>query len=301
MKKLLILLCLFSLTKIDAQTKADDLTKLQELELEMNQLASTILTDTIQENRLLADKELKVKMEEALHINGGFDYPFDSLTNISFQYPEDRSFRIITWQLYVDVEDYRYMGYIQTNSAEPQVTVLKDQSKAIEDPEYDILDAENWFGGVYYNVMEFKHKEGKRYLLFGFNGYKLFHRRKFIDVLYFENGQAVFGADVFQSDQANRPDLAKNRMLMTYSAETIVKLNYDEGLKLIIFDHLIAGAGSLPGQGPVMVPDGSYKGYKLKKGNWVLVDKIFDHTYETAPRPAPILNGRKGKNVFGNR
>ncbi|MEM9821154.1 MAG: hypothetical protein AAF985_08790 [Bacteroidota bacterium] len=301
MKNLLILLCFLPLYQVNAQIDADAFKQLQLLEAEMQGLAKTLLLDSIQENRLLANQTLKVKMEEALNIEGSFDYPFDSLVNLSFQYPDDRSFRIITWQLYVDLEDYRYAGYIQTNAAKPQVTPLKDQSKTVEDPEYDVLDGANWFGGVYYKLMQFKHSKGQRYLLFGYNGYKLFHKRKFVDVLYFENGQAVFGDDVFQSDQPNRPDLAKSRMVMTYSAETMVKLNYDENLDIIIFDNLIAGAGSLPGQGPVMVPDGSYSGYRLKKGNWVFVEKIFDHIYETTPRPHPILNGRRGKNVFGNR
>ncbi|MEM8906458.1 MAG: hypothetical protein AAGD05_01325 [Bacteroidota bacterium] len=304
MKKLLLFFVFLSPFWLTAQS--DSLTHsasspLQQLEVAMKSLALTVLTDSIQQNRLEAHEQLKTKMQEALQMPGSFDYPFAELPSISFQYPDDRSFRVVTWQLYVDMNTYRYAGYLQSNAPQPQLTVLMDRANEVEDPEYDILDADHWFGAVYYNIKSFNHPEGRRYLLFGFNGYQLFHKRKFIDVLSFDQGVPVFGATVFQSNEPNRPDLAKNRLVLTYSAETYVRLNYDENLSLIVFDNLLVGAGALKGQGPVMLPDGSYCGYQLKKGNWVYVDKLFDHTYDSAPRPQPVLgNGRKGKNVFGN-
>lgn len=299
MKKLLILLVLFSGGMLKAQT---DTVQLLALEKEMMVLSKTILTDSIEENRLVAHESLKKTMEKALNIEGSFAYPFDSLSSISFQYPDDRGFRIITWQLYVDINDYRYGGFIQNNQAKAGIFALNDQSASVEELEYDVLDAETWFGAVYYNIKSFKQKEGKRYVLFGFNGHQLFHKRKVAEVLHFEDNVPVFGAPVFLSDQPNRPDLTKNRLVMTYSAETTIRLNFDEQLGIIIFDNLLTASGSIRGQGPVFLPDGSYRGYKLKKGNWEYVEKVFDHTYETAPRPQPILNeGRKGRNIFGNK
>ena len=229
-----------------------------------------------------------------------FKYPFDSLNTVSILYPADSTFRVFTWQLYEDINTYTYFGIIQTNSDSPVVHVLKDQSNEIEELETDILETDSWYGALYYNIKEFEGKEGKHYLLFGFDGYEFFNKRKLIDVLTFEDGQPIFGAPVFEPSEPNRPDLTKSRLVLTYGAETTIRLNYDESLNIIIMDNLMPGGGSLKGQ-IAMLPDGSYKGYKLDGNRWAYVDKIFDHTYEKAPMPQPILNKRKGKDIFGNR
>jgi hypothetical protein len=71
-------------------------------------------------------------------------------------------------------------------------------------------------------------------------------------------------------------------------------------MNMIIADHLIEHAGRLPGQAKVMVPDGSYIGFEKEGGLWNYVDKIATEVMETAPRPKPVLDARKGKKIFGN-
>jgi len=78
-------------------------------------------------------------------------------------------------------------------------------------------------------------------------------------------------------------------------------LNIDESLKAIIFDHLVVMKGQLPGQGLTYVPDGTYEGYKLEKGLWVYVPKMFHGVLDKAPRPEPKLDGRKGIDIFGKK
>ncbi len=263
-------------------------------------LGETLLKDTIASNRQKAAQDLKKGLQEMLTQKETFAYPFDSLQSVSILYPADSTFRILTWQLYEDINTYTYFGIIQTNSDSPVVHVLKDQSGEIEELETDIVEADSWYGALYYNVKEFEGKEGKYYLLFGFDSYEFFNKRKLIDVLTFEEGQPIFGAPVFEPTEPNRPDLTKSRLVLTYSAETTIRLNYDESLNVIIMPNLMPGSGPLKGQ-IAMLPDGSYKGYKLDGNRWAYVDKIFDHVYEKAPTPAPILHKRKGKDIFGNR
>ena len=55
--------------------------------------------------------------------------------------------------------------------------------------------------------------------------------------------------------------------------------------------------GRKPGQGPTLVPDGSYVGYKWDGTYWNKVDKIFDQVSATPP-----MDGRKkksNKTLFG--
>lgn len=274
---------------------------LQEVERQLMQLTNTLLADTIQKNRVVAAEKMDTLLQNALVAPGAFDYPFDSITGFSILQPEDKSFRIFTWQLYVDVNEYQYYGVIQLPGDTPMVIPLKDKSEDLvsEDLPYEILDKSNWYGALYYNIKAYDSPQGKRYLLFGFDGYRLYHKRKLVEVLYFEQGEPVFGDAAFFPTEADRPDLALNRFMLTYGAVTSIRLNYDDYLGKIIFDHLLEGRGMLDGE-MSFLPDGSYKGYVLKDGRWVLVDKIFDHTYDSAPRPQPVLGGKKQKDVFGN-
>jgi len=68
---------------------------------------------------------------------------------------------------------------------------------------------------------------------------------------------------------------------------------------MIVYDHIISTI--LPGIGPGMVQDGSYEAYELKRGKWIYVEKLFNETQDEPIRPVPILNERKGKDIFGKQ
>jgi len=187
------------------------------------------------------------------------------------------------------------------NQEELKLIPLIDRSHQVEDVEYDILKADQWFGALYYNIRQFETNEGRRYLLFGYDANTFFQKRKLLDVLSFRENKPAFGAPVFATanSQARNP-VTKNRLLLQYSAESSIKLNFDELHNMIIFDHLVEMKG-IPGQGMTSYPDGSYEGYKLQNGLWVHVDKIFDQVNEEVPREEPVLEGRKQKNIFGHQ
>ncbi len=262
-------------------------------------LSFLIVNDSLEENRLLAVKKLIPTLVKALKHENSFQYPFEKLKSISIQYPADSTFRIFTWQLYVDENDYRYFGAIQMNTPSLKLFPLQDRSHEVTNVDNDILTPEKWYGSVYYNLLDFDTDEGKKYLLFGYDGFSFHTKRKLIDVLSFKNGKPVFGAPVFASLDLENPHKPKNRLVLTFSAAASVKLNYDGHLNMIIFDHLITGFSEVPGQGPTNLPDGSYEGYQLKNGQWIHVDKVFDRVYETAPREEPILDDEKKKDIFG--
>jgi hypothetical protein len=110
----------------------------------------------------------------------------------------------------------------------------------------------------------------------------------------------VFGKEVFiAKDEDGNPD-AKNRLMLEYSSDSNVGLNFNQGMGMIVYDHLISRMGRLPEQGPTMLPDGSYCGYKPEEGKWIYVDKLFNEVSTTVPRPKPILDGNK-RNIFGKK
>jgi hypothetical protein len=262
-------------------------------------LAFSILRDSLPEGRFAACRQFIPILVRALKTPHSFEYAFERLNTISIQYPRDSSFRIFTWQLYVDENDYRYFGAIQMNTPELKLFPLVDRSQNLEgeDLEQAVLSPENWYGVLYYNLYQVDQPRGNYYLLFGYDAYRFYQKRKLIDVLRFDrDGKPVFGAPVFVHRERGMPP-TKNRVLLQYSSESTVRLNYDEELKIIIFDHLIEMAGFM-GEGANKYPDGSYEGYRLENGLWRHIPKVWDQVSDEPPRPFPILDTRK-KDILG--
>lgn len=286
-------------------TSLQPLTEKSQMELYEDTLAVlgyAVVNDSLPDNRFLACREMIIRLKQALKTPGSFDYPFERLQSISIQYPQDSSFRIFSWQLYVDKDEYRYFGAIQLNTPELTLIPLQDRSFEItDDPENVVLEPEEWYGAVYYNVKQVDTPNGPYYLLFGFDGYSFYYKRKVIDVLRLENGKATFGAPVFyHSATQEAPEFAKSRIVREYSAAASVKLNYDPTFEIIMFDHLVPGGGQY-GEGITYYPDGSYEGYKLQNGRWLYIEKVFDQVSAEAPRDYPILDQRGEKNIFGRK
>jgi hypothetical protein len=268
-------------------------------------LGYAVVNDSLADNRFLACREMIVRLKQTLKAPGSFAYPFDRLKSISIQYPQDSSFRIFSWQLYVDKDEYRYFGAIQLRDQELQLIPLQDRSFQItENPEQVVLDPDHWYGSVYYNIKRFDTPDGPNYLLFGFDGYAFYYKRKVIDVLRIRDGKATFGAPVFYHPAtAESPEFTKNRIIREYSAAATVRVNYDPTYEMIMFDHLVPGGGQY-GEGITYYPDGSYEGYELNAGMWYYVEKIFNQVSTEAPRDYPVLQGgRMGENtnIFGNK
>ena len=263
--------------------------------------AHGVLTDTASTRRFAACKELILGLKNALKQENSFAYPFSKLNAVSIQYPADSSFRIFTWQLYVDEDNYKYYGAIQMNSPELQLIPLIDRSQNVTDPEQETLFPNSWYGVVYYNIRQVDGPEGRYYLLFGFDGYEFFRKRKIIDVLSFQDGQAVFGRPVFIRRENGGFESSRKRLFMEYSAEVSTRMNYDEILERIVFSHLIERPGAY-GEGLVKYPDGTYEGYSLKDGLWYHEDRIFTQVQDEPPRPFPVLDSReKNIDIFGNK
>lgn len=255
-------------------------------------LAMMMNTDTMKEVRFATTQRMIPTLVRALQIRNSYFYKFERLKTVSIQYAPDSTFRIFTWQLFVNNDEYRYYGAIQMKGSTLKLFPLVDRSFKVTDPQQTVLSKENWYGSIYYNIKMMDSPEGKRYLLFGYDAYSFFRRRKIIDVLTFKNGEPVFGAPVFPPTVSNTQPV--KRFVLEYSADASVKLNYDAALGMIVFDHLIAMNGQ-HGEGPTNVPDGSYEAFKIQKDKLVYLDKLPVTVQKDAPRPSPVLDTRDKK------
>ena len=302
--KYLLFSFLFLTGHLYAQPKsnfsAEDLQLLQQYEDTLGLMAHLVVNDSLEENRFAATKKMIKTLVKALKIDNSFAYPFEQLKTVSIQYPADSTFRIFTWQLYVDKDEYRYYGAVQTDSKKLELFPLIDRSASLDNIEYLELPPEKWYGNLVYNIRDFDTPEGKKYLLFGYDAYSFFERRKVMDVLYFKNEKPVFGAPVIYFPDPSGTMQLQNRFALTYSAEASIGLNFDEGENKVIYNHLTVGG---PGYGgtPTKIPSGSYDGFVLQDGNWIYEQEVFDFITPEGeyPRPEPVLNGRGGKGVFG--
>ncbi len=303
MKKPLIFIfgLLFSITTFaqnDTPLQAEDAAYISSIEDTLSLLAFATINDSLEDNRFGATRELARKLVQALKKPHSFHYPFDRLSQyVSIQYPQDSTFRIFTWQLFVNDNEYRYYGAIQMNQPELKLFGLIDRSFSLDgNLEKVVTTPDKWYGALYYNIKETQTPNGSYYLLFGYDHTEFFRQRKLVEVLTFQNGEPQFGAPVFIDPKTN---VTKNRLMIEYSTATSAGLRYDEIQEIIIFDHLITMNGQY-GEGPTNFPDGSYEGYQEQDGIWYHIEKVYDVISDEPPRPYPVLDRdetiKKGKN-----
>ncbi len=230
-------------------------------------LAFAVVNDSIETDRFGACHALITCLVRTLKTDNSFKYPFERLKSISIMAPPDSSFRIFTWQLFVNDSTYRYYGAIQMNRSELQLFPLRDRSFEFETPPpfLEECNPERWYGALYYNLRQFDTREGRKYLLFGYDAFSFFEKRKVVEVLSFNaDGKPVFGAPVFDAlpGRENGPPVL--RLIFEYSAEASVRVNWDEEYQMVLFDHLIPMVSPF-GREMAMVPDGSYDGLKFEK------------------------------------
>jgi hypothetical protein len=275
-------------------------TSLAEKELALSYYCDVMSNASEPRHRLKAMEEFNTQFVSILAEPGAYDYPFDSLKWISKLVPEDKQCRIFTWEVNASQDDFRYFGLIQTR--EGKVIPLTDKFREAEDLSGSEFPADQWLGSVYYNILTIKEKKDKTYyVLFGMRRENRFENTKLVDPLFFTSeGEVFFGKPVFRKKEADGQTTASHRLLFRYSSDSKVTVNYNPGMNMIMADHLIARMGRLPGQGQSFVPDGSYIGFEREESFWNYIDKIATDIMETAPRPRPVLDERKGKKIFGN-
>ncbi len=296
-----------NLRPANSRISPEDWASIKVIEDTLGLLAYTLLNDSLEENRYLACRAIIPRLVSALKHPYAFDYPFERLQYLSIQYPADSSFRIFTWQLFVNKDEYRYYGAIQMNQKELQLNPLIDRSFEITDDDlaYASLSPDRWYGYVVYDLRGFDTPQGRHYLLFGADSYAAYRRRKIVDVLHFNaEGKPSFGLPIFagKPDEEGQSLPPQNRLIQEYSAASYVSTRYEDSKQMIMLEHLIPTAG-LYGEGIVNVPDGSYVGYQLgQDGHWHYLPKVFDHIYPENEYPREKRSEKAAKrDVFGRR
>ncbi len=280
---------------------AADKKTLQQKEDSLKSHALDLIQNINAQNRFAADSTFTKMFVRALKINHAFDYPFDSLITISKLYPPDSSFRIFTWQLVVNDDVIRQHGAIQMKTADGSLKLfpLIDKSDIMLHPSDTVSNNMGWMGAVYYRMVQTQTVGQRYYTLLGYDENNLRSNRKIIEVLHFADGAPVFGGAFFNFSKDIEKHPAISRYIMEYKKSTGARLNYDEQLGMIIYEHLISETNE-PAKKFTLIPDGDYEGFKWTNGQWLHVDKVFNQVTPEgfAPSPNPVKD-EQGNTIEG--
>ena len=284
---LLFLATIYFNTSICQSLKPKDAKNILNSEDSMKHVVSTILKGITFEDRRKSDSIFTKLLVRSLKTSYSYNYRFSTLDNISILYPPDSSFRIFTWQLMVDDNQFVHRGAIQMKTADGslQLIPLFDKSNSFENPEDSVCSNSNWIGAIYYNIVQKKYNNKNYYSLLGFDEHGLATNRKIIDVLYFENNKAIFGGDFFVTPSEGPNPNKRNRIVIEYKKNAAPRLNYDSDMNMIIKEHLIS-ENNMPNDKSTLIGDGDYEGFFWKDGKWIFISKVFYNITPQGINPA---------------
>lgn len=257
--------------------QSDNVKRIVKSEDSMKVVANKILQAITVEERKKSDSLFTKMLVRCLKTSYSYFYQFSSLYNISILYPPDSSFRIFTWQLMIDDNHYIHHGAIQMNTPDGALKLIPlfDKSNSINEPEDTICSNSSWIGAIYYKIVQKQYNGKNYYTLLGYNEFGLASNKKIIDVLYFENNNAIFGGHFFSITNDEFPKINYYRLVIEYKKNAAPRLNYDEDMGMIIKEHLIS-ENNQPELKYTLIGDGDYEGFYWKEGKWIYVNKVFD-------------------------
>lgn len=249
---------------------------------ELKDLQYRVFKSKKETERLAANREFIKAIEVIAQHSAALTFPFDSLKDISTLAPKDKHFKLLTWNIPRDDESHLYFGFLMIDHLKRvkkgflshetihayEYFKLVDKSMGIKNPETFVGAPANWFGMLYYDIIEC---DGY-YTLLAWDGNDKLVQRKFIDVLYFKSdGDPVFGKDVFKFPKKN-----PKRLMFEYSSEVTMSLKYNRKSGRIIYSHLAPREEGhvLDGLYQYYGPDGSFDSMVQKKGKWIADEDV---------------------------
>ncbi len=251
--------------------------------------ADVMINSSEASSRIRAANEFSELFSEYLMQNTIYQDSAAFFKYISILDAPKNQFKLITWLIKGDNENYDFNGFIVRPDG--NVTTLNKTDIVSENLEYSQSSDENWYGCLYYKMIPNKDTGG--YILFGYDPNGLYDNQKIIDHMMVSSNSVNFGAEIFE-DKENL-DTYKNRLVLKYSSDASVTVNYNKDMRMIVHDHLSQVMGFQSGQGPTAIPDGTYEGYYFNKGKWKYKEKLFNHIYDEAPRPQPVFKDVEDK------
>ena len=263
------------------------------------QMATKLLTelrsskDDVQTQKLHA--EFKKAMAELVRSKDFFDFPLQGL-KIADLKSNDQTVRLLTWNVELSDLSNTYGGFVlRREEGKERVLVLElmDILDPYSSKPENVVDTKNWYGAIYYKIIDFSFQGKTQYLLFGYDGGTTMSNYKLLDVLSFTGQSAKFGSPVFKD-----PKSLKKRVVFEYANMASMSLEFEPKRARIVFDHLSPEAPALEGVAAYYFPDMSYDAYvyDYDREIWNLEsDVIATNPEDVGERFYYALNKKTGK------
>ncbi len=263
---IVILIILFSSSAL--YSKNNDFLIFKNYEDSLNICFNSMANSKLDKDRIDANENILRIFRKILVNKNTFDYSFDSLKYVGIFKSIDNKLKIYNWNMPFNDGTHKYFGFIQYYSKKKKQYLyeLYDNSENIKNPEFEELTNENWYGVLYYSILENKYRGKVYYTLLATDFNDIFTNKKIVEVLSFDSkNKPIFGAPIFKNRKKN-----VRRIIFEYSARTSMGLHFDNKKEMIVYDHLSPFKPSLQGQFEFYGPDFSYDGLKFEHGIWNL-------------------------------
>jgi hypothetical protein len=210
-------------------------------------------------------------LEKTLKTPNSLSLSFDSIPHLKVLSSQDGILRIFSFGAPKGENEYSYSAIIQRRMGDKKsplsdIYIMNDVKQNVLKPEEEILHYPNWYGCLYYDIIETQDIGKTYYTLLGFDFNNGISHKKYIDVLTFNpQGIPSFGAPVFFDTKMG----IKSRIVFEYSAKSVMHLKYHDNLDKIVFHWLYPVVPEKVNDKSYYVPDTTYDGYTFKLGKWV--------------------------------
>lgn len=278
-KSIFIIICILFSQKLISQTHV---VSLQELENKLHAVLTDLRKSRDDATIIKINEQFKRDFEEALNLEGAFDYPFSSLTTVGKIYSKDKLVRVISWNVQYEDLSHDYYSFVMKKDDRRDrvsVTELKRQKQNLYAIQHDEIEAENWYGALYYDIIDVQRRNRTYYTLLGYDANNERSSIKLIDVLSFIGSRPRLGAPIFEVN-----DNIAHRVIFEHSSDATMSLRYDNEREKIIFDHLSPESPTMKEFREFYVPDMSYDAYAWDGRRWLLIEDIIAVNKETSDR-----------------
>ncbi|MEZ5069645.1 MAG: hypothetical protein R2751_01425 [Bacteroidales bacterium] len=209
-------------------------------------------------------------LPEALVKEGAMAYPWRGLSRIGVIQSGDGLVRIFSWHIRETPDSYTYYAFAQVSDKKgsPEVYPFSDNGKPQRNASIVDQTTENWYGKLYYRIIEKEEKRNTYYTLLGMDFNSSLSIIKSAEVLELHRTGPRFVKGMFH-EGGDRGANDTDRFLLEYSTRVSVSLQYDENLGLITFNHLVPMHPIYEGNFEFYEPDGSYDAFEFVTGTWV--------------------------------
>jgi hypothetical protein len=248
------------------ESAARDLTKL------MNDAAA----ESDYERKHAYMKTFSNVLNKTLKMPGSLYRTFDSIPHLKVLASKDGVVRIFNWGIPDEKGDYAYYAIVQRRmggegSPLSDIYVMEDIRKNIVNPEEQILHYPEWFGCLYYDIVEKQDGGRTVYTLLGFDFHNRVSYKKYIDILIF-NAQGIpsFGSPIFVEDKG----APRSRVVFEYWSQSVLHLSYRLDLDKIVFNWLYPIVPEKKHDKAFYVSDVTYDGFEFKSGKWRMLKHV---------------------------